>query len=298
MASGSISYFLKSLHTKANKEIEKGNRIFFSASVVNDNKSTKIIDREPVESMTKQINHMVKAEKPEIIKVDLFTESGNWIDGNVCDLRSKEIPVQPPSFQGLGEAQINALVSQRFEELKKEIDYNEMKDIVKDLADENESLKARVEELEEQNEELEEALESKKQVKYYAGMLGDILESIGIKKDKLRKPLAELMGLNDEEGKDEKKSLPLKNDSSGIVDENTTQNSTQEKNTNDTSQSQTMSEDEQKRSEIISLISQYLTNVNNQLLGEIFTIFSEIESDKTLAPNIIEYITKLKEFAS
>lgn len=298
MASGSISYFLKSLHAKANKEIEKGNRIFFSASVVTDNKSTKIIDREPVESMTKQINHMVKTEKPEIIKVDLFTESGNWIDGNVCDLHSKEIPSQPQSFQGLGEAQINALVSQRFEELKKDTDYNEMKSIVKDLADENDELKTRVAELEEQNEELEEALESKKQVKYYAGMLGDILESIGIKKDKLRKPLAELMGLNDEEGKDEKKSLPPKNDNSGIVEENTSQNTMQEKNTDNTSASQTMTEDEQKRYEIITIISEYMNTVNNQLLGELFTIFSEIESDNSLSPNIIEFIAKHKEFTS
>ncbi|MBI4946372.1 MAG: hypothetical protein HY840_08225, partial [Bacteroidetes bacterium] len=149
----------------------------------------------------------------------------------------------------------------------------------------------------------EEALESKKQVKYYAGMLGDILESIGIKKDKLRKPLAELMGLDDNEDKDEKKKLTSKQDNSGIVDENKSQNTTQEQSSSENTSgnnatSQAMSEDEQKRSEIIALISQYLTNVNNQLLGEIFTIFSEIESDKTLAPNIIEYITKLKEFAS
>ncbi len=309
MASGSVSYFLKSLHAKANKEIEKGNSIFFSASVVTDNKSTKIIDREPVESMTKQINHMVKAEKPEIIKVDLFTESGNWIDGNVCDLRSKEAPVQqPPAFQGLGEAQINALVSQRFDELKKEIDFNEMKDIVKDLADENEELKKRVEELEQQNEELEEALESKKQVKYYAGMLGDILESIGIKKEKLRKPLAELMGLDENDGKDEKKSLPPKNDSSGIVEDHTTQGTTQERKTEEktvqenpvevNASSQHMTDDEQKRYEIITIISEYMNTVNNQLLGEIFTIFSEIESDNSLAPNIIEFIAKHKEFTS
>ncbi|MBI4946122.1 MAG: hypothetical protein HY840_06950 [Bacteroidetes bacterium] len=298
MAASSVTYFLKSLHARANREIEKGNKILFSAFVINNNISRKLIDKEPSDGMSRQINNMVKVEKPEIIKVDLFTENGQWVDGNVCDLRPKQIPSEPQQFQGLGEAQINALVSQRFEELKKNTDFNEMKDIVKELADENDELKKRVDELEEQNEELEEALESKKQVKYYAGMLGDILESIGIKKDKLRKPLAELMGLDDNEDKDEKKKLTSKEDNSGIVDENTTQSTTQEKNTNDTSQSQTLSEDEQKRSEIIALISQYLTNVNNQLLGEIFNIFSEIESDKTLAPNIIEYIAKLKEFAS
>jgi len=303
MAASSVTYFLKSLHARANREIEKGNKLLFSAFVINNNISRKLIDKEPIEGMSRQINNMVKVEKPEIIKVDLFTENGIWVEGNVCDLRPKENQQTPQQgFQGLGEAQINAMVSQRFEELKKANDFKEMTDIVKDLADENEELKKQVAELEEKNEELEEALESKKQVKYYAGMLGDILESIGIKKDKLRKPLAELMGLNDEEGKDEKKSLPPKNDNSGIVEENTTQhttqNTTQEKNTNDTSTSQTMTEDEQKRYEIITIISEYMNTVNNQLLGELFTIFSEIESDNSLSPNIIEFIAKHKEFTS
>ena len=72
MAASSVTYFLKSLHAKANKEIEKGTEIFFSASVVNNNKSHKLLDMEPVDTMTKQINHMVKTEKPEIIIFFLF----------------------------------------------------------------------------------------------------------------------------------------------------------------------------------------------------------------------------------
>ena len=197
MAASSVIYFLKSLNARANREIEKGNVIFFSAFVINNNISRKLIDKEPIEGMSRQINNMVKVEKPEIIKVDLFTENGQWVEGNVCDLHTKVIPPEPQNFQGLGEAQVNALVAQRFEELKKANDFKEMTEMVKDLADENEELKTRVTELEALNEELEESLESKKQVKYYAGMLGDILESLGIKKERLRKPLVELMGLND-----------------------------------------------------------------------------------------------------
>jgi len=308
MAASNVTYFLKSLHARASREVEKGNQIFFSAFVINNNISRKLIDKEPLEGMSRQINNMVKTEKPEIIKVDLFTENGQWVEGNVCDLRPKEnpLPVQPV-FQGLGEAQVNALVAQRFEELKKENDFKEMTDMVKDLADENDELKARVDELETLNEELEEALESKKQVKYYAGMLGDILESIGIKKEKLRKPLVELMGMNDEE-KSEKKSLPEKEDQSGIVEENTTQGTTQERKTEkkpvqekpaeENTSTQQLSEDAQKRYEIITIISEYMNTVSNQLLGELFTIFSEIETDNSLAPNIIEFIAKHKEFAS
>lgn len=288
MAASSVTYFLKSLHAKANKEIEKGNEIYFNACVVNNNKTHKLLDMEPVDTLTRQINNMVKTEKPEIIKVDLLTEDGHWIDGSVCDLRPKSSIQKSQGFQGLGEAEINALVERRFDEKKKDDDFKEMKDIVKDLGKENEELKTRVEELEAENEELERSLESKKQIKYYAGMLGDILESIGIRKDKLRKPLAELMGLDE---KEEKKQLPAKEDNSGIVDETET---TQEP---ENHSSQPMSADDQKRIEIITLIGQYLNSVDNQLLGELFTIFSAIETDKTLAPECIEYIAKRKDFA-
>jgi predicted RNase H-like nuclease (RuvC/YqgF family) len=171
MAASSVTYFLKSLHAKANKEIEKGIEICFNASVVNNNKSQKMLDMEPVDTMTKQINNMVKTEKPEIIKVDLLTEDGKWIEGNVCDLRAKSTVSKTQNFQGFGEAEINALVERRFEEKKKDDDFIEMKDIVKDLATENEELKARVAELEKENEEMEQSLERKKQIKHYAGMV-------------------------------------------------------------------------------------------------------------------------------
>lgn len=294
MAASSITYFLKSLHAKANKEIEKGNDVFFSASVVNDNKSHKILNMEPVDSMTKQINHLVKTEKPEIIKVDLLTEDEKWIDGSVCDLRPKSSIQKNQNFQGLGEAEINALVERRFEEKRKEDDFKEMKEIIRDLGNENEQLKARVEELEEKNDELEQSLESKKQIKYYAGMLGDILESIGISKDKLRKPLAGLMGL---EEKEETKKLPAKEDNSGIVEEKE-EHKEPIQHQEAPATSEHMTEEERKRFEVISLIGEFLNNVDNQLLGEVFTIFSEIEAERTLAAEIIEYIAKRKEFAS
>lgn len=281
MAASSVTYFLKSLHAKANKEIEKGTEIFFSASVVNNNKSHKLLDMEPVDTMTKQINHMVKTEKPEIIKVDLLTEDEKWVDGCVCDLRAKSSISKGENFQGFGEAEINALVERRFDEQKKNDDFKEMKDIVKDLATENEELKARVEELETENEEMEQSLEDKKKIKYYASIVGDFLEGIGIHKDKIRKPLAELMGMGE---KEEQKKI-TNADNSGIVEE-------QEEHA-----SQPTDADDLKRIEIISLIGQYLNRVNNQLLGELFTIFSEIESTNLLAPEIIEYIAKRKEFA-
>lgn len=286
MATNSMTYFLKSLNAKAKTEIDKGIAVFYSVTIFTNNKSNNAIEMEPVGSMTRRINNVIKAEEPEIVKVDLFTESGKWLVGNVCDLRTKSVNQPSQNFQGLGEAEINSIVEKRFDEKRKEYEFNEMTEAVKDLSDENDELKARVEELEKQNEELSQSLEQKKQIRYYAGMLGDILESIGIRKEKLSKPIAELMGIDE---KPEQKQIAGRSDNSEIVEDN----AFQQNNT-----STPMTDDEQKRFEVISLISQFLNSVDNQLLGEIFTIFSEIEGNRNLASEILEYIQKKKEFAS
>lgn len=286
MAANSMTYFLKSLNARAKMEVDKGIAVFFSVTIFTNNKSNNAIEMEPVGSMTRRINNVIKAEEPEIVKVDLFTEGGKWLVGNVCDLREKNNNATSSNFHGLGEAEINSIVEKRFDEKKKEYEFNEMTEAVKDLSEENDELKARIEELESQNEELSQSLEQKKQIRYYAGMLGDILESIGIRKEKLSKPIAELMGIDE---KPEQKQLAGRTDNSGIVEENAFQQP---------NSGMPMTSDEQKRFEIISLISQFLNSVDNQLLGELFTIFSEIETNRTLAPEILEYIQKKKDFAS
>lgn len=286
MAANSMTYFLKSLNSRAKMEADKGIAVFFSVTVFTDNKSHIAIEMEPAGSMTRRINNVIKAEDPEIVKVDLFTEGGKWLVGNICDLRSKNANQPSQKFQGLGEAEINSIVEKRFDEKKKEYEFNEMTEAVKELSEENEELQARIEELEKQNIELSQSLEQKKQIRYYAGMLGDILESIGIRKERLSKPIAELMGIDE---KPEKRQIAGRTDNSGIVEETAFQQPN--------SGTPTTS-DEQKRFEIISLISQFLGSVDNQLLGELFTIFSEIETNRTLAPEILEYIQKKKDFAS
>jgi len=286
MAASSITYFLKSLNARALTETEKGIAVFFSATMIINNKSYKVIEKEPIATLNRRLNNLVKVDNPEIIKVDLFTENGQWLEGNVCDLREKNNNATSSNFHGLGEAEINSIVEKRFDEKKKEYEFNEMTEAVKDLSEENEELQARIDELEKQNNELSQSLEQKKQIRYYAGMLGDILESIGIRKEKLSKPIAELMGIDE---KPELKQIAGRTDNSGIVEENAFQQP---------NSGMSMTSDEQKRFEIISLISQFLNSVDNQLLGELFTIFSEIETNRTFAPEILEYIQKKKDFAS
>jgi hypothetical protein len=155
-----------------------------------------------------------------------------------------------------------------------------LKERVLELTGENEELRDTIEELENHTSQVESELENKKQIRYYAGMLGDILESFGIARDKVKKPLAELMGLNDTV-ENTKSIEPKRDDGSGIVE-------TREP-------VKGLSAEEQKRNEIIALVAEYLKTTSNEILGEIFTIFSEVEQDNGLAPEIVVFINQKKE---
>jgi hypothetical protein len=130
-----------------------------------------------------------------------------------------------------------------------------------------------VEELETENEQLRTELESKKQIRYYAGMLGDILEGIGISKDKIRSPIAHLMGVTE---------------TAESTKEDETETQVEEPEIKPKSQ-------QSKRREIITLIADYLESTDNQTLGKVFTVFSEIEYNPPLADDLINFIESKKE---
>jgi hypothetical protein len=178
-------------------------------------------------------------------------------------------------FKGFGETDINRIVDERYRERQRMTEYEQLKERVLELAEENEELHDTIDGLESENSRLEQEIEGKKQIKYYAGMLGDILESFGIAKDRVKRPLAELMGIN--EGEQPTKEISEhSSDESGILE--------QEK----------KSPEEAKRSEIISLISEYLRTTSNQTLASVFSIFSEIEANNDLADQILQFINQQK----
>ncbi|MFH0895403.1 MAG: hypothetical protein V2A54_13285 [Bacteroidota bacterium] len=276
MTATSMTYFLKSLHKKAEVERRNGKDVFFTITVINAGNSQRVLDKVAPHSLKTEINFLMKSHKPEIIKVDMLDSEGKYIDGLICDLKPtvvNEPPVQP-AFQGFGEAELNAIVDKRFEEKKKAVEHDELINLVKELEEENDGLHKMLDDLEQKNDDLEEQLETKTKIKYYVGMLGDILESFGIPKDRIGKPIAELMGINEGEG--QKKLTGKKEDSSGIVEEPT-------------------SEEENKRAEIIGLIAEYLNTVSSPLLKQIFTIFSDIEENNNAASEIINFLNERKE---
>lgn len=229
-----------------------------------------------------EISEFLKVDKPDKIRIEYFKGA----DATKYDT-FKIYPYEPasesyqthlqPQPQGLGEVEINNLVDQRLREQKRAEEFTRLHQEVSELSAELDEQKELVEELETENEQLKTELEGKKQIRYYAGMLGDILEGIGISKDKIRSPIASLMGVTDEEPKT-KKTESTYEDKSGLVEDEPQ-----------------LSEEEEKRMEVINLITEFLKVRDNETLKSVFTIFSEVESNPAMAQELVQFIQAKKQ---
>ena len=263
---------------------KQGMEIFYSATFITGKEKVKLVDHAPA-SLLSLVSKNLKYEKPDKIRIELFNgkeaDITIWPKEFVCKEEGSEPEKGISTFRGFGEVEINRIVDERFRERKQQVEFEELKEQVQELTEENEELQDTLEKLETRNTQLEQELEGKKQIKYYAGMLGDIFESFGISKDRIKKPIAELMGITDSNEKSKQQESEIQaTDNSGIIEE--------------TVKPSTPSAEEQKRTEIISLIAEYLRTTSNQTLAHIFSIFSEIEADNSIADKIIQYINTLK----
>jgi hypothetical protein len=178
-------------------------------------------------------------------------------------------------FNGFGDVRVKQYVDKMMDEERKA---RRLSELEKELSKKKEEIhnlnlhiskqESALDNHEQEIEHLQADLEAKKSIRYWAGLTGDILESIGIKKESLKAPLAGFL-TTEENQSSERKTLP---DTSGIVEETAV---------ND------------KRAELIALIHEYLQHVDDTTLSNIFRIFSDIEQDKTLATYLIQQI-KLK----
>lgn len=290
MTAKNVDTFLKNMQNKAKKQVALGKEVLYTATFITGRSQRKLLERMNAKSLVKQVKAFIEVEKPEKIKIDLFTNTGDYIDMNVCELTDNQPTPQPvEQFKGFGEAEISQIVDQRLSEKQRIIEFEQMKEEVKELTSENEDLQNQIDKLEERNQELETELENKKQIKYYTGMLGDILESLGFSKEKMRKPFVELMGLKDEKEAEKKELSAKTTDNSGIVEE------TKEPVKSPNAAANTT--EEQKRAEVINLIAEYLKSTTNEVLAKIFTIFSDIEANNAVADDLLEFLQKRKEFA-
>jgi hypothetical protein len=193
---------------------------------------------------------------------------------------------ETPEIKGLGNASsksIESIVNKRLDEERKERKLTELETIINEnnetLTKNTKTIEGLESKLVSKNEEIEnlqKTIATKQNFKYYAGITGDILQSFGIKKELVAKPLAGLLAGS--EAQDDPKAIE-KNasfDESGIVDDEQVQK-------------QPQSVDE-KRNEMIVLIGEFLKGVDNQTLSNTFSIFSEIENDPNNSSLILEYL--------
>ncbi len=273
---------LSNIRTKIRTYQEQGKDVLFTAIFISGREKSKLIDRAPVQQLA-LITKNLKYENPDKVRIELYDgkDAVNplWLKEILLASQQTAMETEPSNFKGFGEAEISRIVDERFQERQRLAEYEQLKERVLELTGENEELRDTIEQLENHTSQVETELESKKQIRYYAGMLGDILESFGIARDRVKKPLAELMGLNDT--MDPKTMQCKQDDRSGIVD------------THESASSQSL--EDQKRSEIIALVAEYLKTTSNEILGAVFTIFSEIEQDNVLALEIVKFINQKKE---
>ncbi len=218
--------------------------------------------------------------------------NGNFRENNEIPEKYRDFPElsrdfpESPLISGLGNASsksIESIVNKRLDEERKERKLRELETIINDnnetLTKNTQTIEGLESKLVSKNEEIEglqKTIANKQNFKYYAGITGDILQSFGIKKELVAKPLAGL--LTGGEGQQESKAIEesASFDESGIVDDERVENHPR-------------SVDE-KRNEMIVLIGEFLKGVDNQTLSTTFSIFSEIENDPNNSSLILEFL--------
>lgn len=171
----------KVLTNQARSLSEQGyDEMYFSAQFWSGNKKQNGIERGDVTKISKQVRDYVKSEQADTMSVDIFEEStGKSIyRRKFSDLYIN--PVQAANeprgnglngFNGFGEVEFNALVDKRVE----------AKEQIKDFArqtKELEELRTKYTALEAEKAEVDAALEAKKKMEYYSGILSTVLPSI------------------------------------------------------------------------------------------------------------------------
>lgn len=272
---------IEALQQKMYRLSKGGNKCYITVQFITGRKKEVITYRNRVKGIH-EIAKCLRVETPEKIKIELFVnDNEKTASSETYVLQDESIQNQhTQQFQGFGEAEIQKMVDQRLSEQKRNEEFIELQQEVTDLNAEIQELTSQNEILEDENEQLKVELESKKQIRYYAGMLGDILEGIGISKDKIKSPIASLMGITDEKENKEISQAPVEtqSDSSGIVEEVEEEETVEQKH----------------RNEVVTLMTEYLKTRDNITLSNLFNIFSEVEKDPKIAFEILQFIESKK----
>ncbi len=279
-----IKKFLSGVYKRVYNLEKRINKIIpINIKFLLDNKETHYFKNEH-RSFLSNIDRLIKINKPDTIIIDYEYDGQKKI--LPFELKDEEInhSTKVDNLVGLGE--IDNIITKRLEEerrnkefldLNKQLEelYEELEDkqqeldhITKQKEEQIIDLKAQLEETIEEVGNLELQLEVKNKIRHCLTYAGDILQGFGIKKESIKGPLSGLLGLNNEP-----QEKLIQQDNSCIVEEDFA-----------------LKPKNQQRNDLLDLISDYLQNIDNDTLAQIFEILSYIEQDKSKANKIITFL--------
>ncbi|MBS1616238.1 MAG: hypothetical protein JST06_09000 [Bacteroidetes bacterium] len=158
--------------------------VYFTAQFMRGKQKQNSIERGDVASFATLIRTYAKSEDADSVRIEFFDEATDksFYSKVLTELQSPESEKsgsaeKPSGFNGfggvngLGEAEFNALVDKRVEVKEQAKDYARQ---TKEL----EELRIKYAALEEEKAEIEAALEAKKKVEYYSGIISSVVPSI------------------------------------------------------------------------------------------------------------------------
>ena len=231
------------------------NKVTFNAMFYRNGKRLNSIDQAVIENFSPLVRSYDKSENPDKVKVEFKdVETGMLIWAKTFEWTDvdEEIPKSLAGYAGLGEAEVNELVQRKFSEMERSRELER-------LTSELQRVSALNEELEFQVQDMQNSLEAKKQVEYYSNIIGMALP--GLAKFFTNSPVG--TAFNFLAGTNEEKSI--------------------EKPSGDSSDSQ--------RETILEMITTFVQTLDNQELGTIYLMLSEIEKDRSNIQKILQFIT-------
>lgn len=239
-------------------EVQGYENVIFSALFYRGGKKLNSIEGADTQYFSKLILNYEKTENPDKVKIEFKngdSESLLWSK----EYNVSEAGVEPVSmangFQGFGEAEINDIVQRKLSDYEKIKEAEELREQLEELTAENDELRGSLEEATDQ-------LYAKKQIEYYANLLGMAMPGLAkvLGKSQAGQALGFLSGTDDEPQQIESLNA----------------------NSKKTDDSQTV---------IIQMIDEYMHSLDTVSLGKLYLIMCEFSSNSALINKTLELLT-------
>jgi len=277
-----VAKYIEKLHKRSLKLKSRGNKVLVSIFFFrNGQKISKAVNDD--RSVLRSLKVLYEHDRPE--KVEVHITSGGKKDIYPFQENPQKTEIQKTAnFEGFGATEVEEIVRKRLDEELKEREFAELRlklsgkeTKLSEIILEKQELEEKLRQIKKQNKNLKETIQKKEKIRYYAGFAGDILQSFGIDKSKIREPLAGF--LTEEEEKRQLQPSTNGHDHSSIELVN----------------EQPSDPELKQRNDAIQMIRKYLNSISNKELSGICELLGNIQDEPGLLGKLLEYIKTKKE---